>query len=128
MMRSFLATATMLAGLLLVGGCTGQGGTTTMMYESGQKLPPLSTVQTPTRYGLYAADSPNPIWSEELNRGDEYGFVVRADGNVYGVAKGEDIALTTQAKMYSWKQQDRTVRLAVTNKQPPHSCGSIDRM
>ena len=104
MIRHLLAAA-MFAGLLLVGGCAGTGAAT-ITYHSGEPLPPLSTVRTPSRYALYSADSSNAIWSEELNIGDEYGFVMRADGNAYGVAKGRDIPLTGQAKTYVWKQQD----------------------
>ena len=102
-MVRYSVAAVLFTAMILVAGCENQS-VTTMTYTRDQALPPLATVITPGRYGLFAGDSSNPVWSEELNAEDEYGFVKRADGAIYAVAKGKDIALPdAQAKVYYWK-------------------------
>lgn len=107
MARYSVAAAFLFAALLMSGCTSSPPGQTDVTYTAGQDLPPLSTVKKPARFGLYAANSQKPIWMDDLGPGDEYGFVKRADGLVYGVAKGQDIPLpdsTTTA--YVWNRLD----------------------
>ncbi len=109
MARYLMAVAAVLTLSLLVSGCTSEGGRPTVTYSEGKQLPPLETVKKSGQLSLYAVDGHKPIWSERLGPGDEYGFVQRADGIVYGVAQGKDIPLPpSKGSGYIWKQQDIT--------------------
>ncbi len=105
-MARYSVAAAFLFAALLMNGCN-TTGTTRITYLAGQELPPLLTVSKAANFSLYAKGSDKPVWTGELGPGDEYGFVKRTDGIVYGVAKGTDITLpTSQATPYVWKQVD----------------------
>ncbi len=107
-MARYSTAAICVFAALLMSGCQSLPGTTAVTYTVGQELPELTTVKTPAKFALYAGESDKPIWSDQLGVGDEYGFVKRADGLVYGVARGQDIPLpASKATAYFWRREDQ---------------------
>lgn len=107
MVRYSVAAVLLLAALLMNGCTSTPPGQTDNTYAVNQPIRELSTVKKTAQFALYAAKSQKPIWEGELGPGDEYGFVKRADGMIYGVVKGKDIPLPDFATTsYFWNRED----------------------
>jgi hypothetical protein len=107
---SVAGAAAVLALSLMLVGCGAQPGKTTLTYGRGKTPPPLAKAEVSGVYKLYPSNGTTPLYTASLNKGDEYGFVMKGQGKeakAYGYADGREIPLegwlTTS---YYWKRQD----------------------
>lgn len=105
--RNLSAAAVLIAGLVLT-GCGAQRGQTVMTYGKGDEPPPLMEADDRATYALYPNTSANPVYSQRLDEGDEFGFVKKDDGTVVGMIDGKEVPLqSTVSTGYYWKKQQK---------------------
>jgi hypothetical protein len=93
--------------LAFLAGCGLHSRTATVSYFHSQDPPPPEVARHTGEYGLYAFNSPNPLYTARIREGEEYGFRRSAGGKIVGFApvkgKIEEIPLENWATTsYEW--------------------------